>query len=246
MEKPKLFIATPMFGGMCHGEYAMSLLDLMISCYANGISSKVDTLYNESLVTRGRNKLVHQFLKSEGTHLLFIDADIKFRTEDVFLMLQKDVDVIGGVYPKKKIDWANVSEAVNQGAEIEDLPYYSSPLNFNLSENTPRETKITDAIEVQDVATGMMLIKREVFEKLKPVVESYKFYWNESHAGETCYAFFDTAIMGEEYLSEDWYFCRKWKSVGGKIHAAPWCELTHYGTHAFKGKFMPDIKKPQE
>jgi hypothetical protein len=60
-------------------------------------------LFNESLITRGRNYLAHEFLESDATHLMFIDADIDFDPKDVIALLAMNKPVIGGPYPKKCI-----------------------------------------------------------------------------------------------------------------------------------------------
>ena len=242
MQTPKLYVATPMFGNMCYGSYATSLLALTSNCVKFEIPCTVETRFNESLVTRARNFLAHSFLKTDSTHLLFIDADIEFNYEDIFEMVKKDVDVIGGIYPRKDMDWESISNAVKAGVEPKDLHFYSSPLNFNpLNFHEPLEALITDAVEVRDIPAGFMLIKREVFEKLKPSVEKCVFRPNEPFKGETYYCFFDTKVEDEEYLSEDWYFCRKWREAGGKIYAAPWVRLIHHGTYAYRGAFMPKL-----
>ena len=41
-------------------------------------------------------------------------------------------------------------------------------------------------------------------------------------------------------LSEDYYFCRKWREIGGDVWCAPWVKLTHWGTHPFFGKFISE------
>ena len=73
-EQIKCFIATPMYGGMCTGFYTQSLLKLQMGLQARGIPTAMSFMFNESLITRARNSLVHQFLKTDCTHLLFIEA----------------------------------------------------------------------------------------------------------------------------------------------------------------------------
>ena len=108
----KVFIATPMYAGQCFGFYLQSLLQLNNMMRDKDLTTMMSFLFNESLITRGRNALVHQFLKTDCTHLFFIDADIRFNPADVFPMLEADKDVICGIYPKKEINWHNVSRAV--------------------------------------------------------------------------------------------------------------------------------------
>ncbi len=71
LKQNKLFVATPMYGGMAHGLYVKSCLDLQATMAKYGIDTKFSFLFNESLITRARNYLVDEFLRSECTHLLF-------------------------------------------------------------------------------------------------------------------------------------------------------------------------------
>ena len=79
LRKFKLFVATPMYGGMSHGMFVKSCLDLQAVCSNYGIETRFSFIFDESLITRARNYLVDEFLRAEGfTHLLFIDSDIHF------------------------------------------------------------------------------------------------------------------------------------------------------------------------
>ena len=120
----KLFICTPMYGGQCYGFYAQSLLQLNNVLRDNNIQSMMSFMFNESLITRARNALAHQFLKTDCTHLMFIDADIRFNAYDVLPMLSADKDVIVGIYPKKEINWGTVKRAIDSGVEVDNLKHF--------------------------------------------------------------------------------------------------------------------------
>jgi hypothetical protein len=88
----------------------------------------------------------------------------------------------------------------------------------------------------------MMLIRREVFEKMKPQVPTY---WNNvmnmSERGspdQRIAEFFSTRIEPAtgNLLSEDYFFCDLWRQLGGQIWAAPWMRLSHLGTYVFEGR----------
>ena len=112
LEGKKLFVATPMYGGSCLGAYMKACLDLQAVAIQYGIEVKFSFLFNESLIQRARNYLVDEFLRSDCTHMMFIDADIGFNAMDVIAMLVLDKDIIGAPYPKKTIKWENIKKAI--------------------------------------------------------------------------------------------------------------------------------------
>src|SRR3954463_2646114 len=78
LRQRKLFLATPMYGGNCSGMFCRSVMDLAARCASYGIQLQVYYLFNESLITRARNYCCDEFLRSDCTHLMFIDSDIGF------------------------------------------------------------------------------------------------------------------------------------------------------------------------
>ena len=120
LRKRKIFVATPMYGGMCGGQYCKSSADLATLCTGYGVDVKFFYLFNESLITRARNYLVDEFMRSDCTHLMFIDADIGFDPNDVLAMAAiaepgSDKEIVCGPYPKKTIAWEKVKRAVDKG-----------------------------------------------------------------------------------------------------------------------------------
>ena len=49
--------------------------------------------------------------------------------------------------------------------------------------------------------------------------------------------YFDTALdpVDNRYLSEDYFFCRLWQQLGGKIWLEPSIKLNHIGSYTFEG-----------
>ena len=234
------FIATPMYGGMCTGAYTQSLLALVGYFSARGHQVSCAFMFNESLITRARNNMTHQFLQSQCTHMLWIDADIKFRPEDAYRMFEADKDVIGGIYPKKEINWQQVREAVGRGQE--NLANFTGSFVVNLVDNRPNVVVRQDQpCEVAALGTGFLMVKRKVYEKLKKRTPQFANDMSSIKPGELIYAFFDTPIDGESrrFLSEDYHFCHEWRRAGGKVYAAPWCQLGHMGTYLFEGTLIP-------
>jgi hypothetical protein len=242
-----IFIATPMYGGMCTGYYTQSLLQLSDLLKQNGIGNTFSFMFNESLITRARNSLTNAFLKhSDATHLLFIDADIHFNPQDVLNLLAEDKDIICGIYPKKEINWGSVKRAVENNVPENELKHHTGSFVVNLVGYVGEVTvPVNEPAEIFNGGTGFMLIKREVFEKMK---DNVPFYLNDvadlggsMQQQEQITEFFATSIEPEtgRLLSEDYHFCYNWRKLGGKVYAAPYCKLSHIGTYAFDGKLIP-------
>ena len=255
LKKNKLFIATPMYGGMAHGLYIKSALDLQMTMNKYGIETKFSFLFNESLITRARNYLADEFLRSEYTHMMFIDSDIHYSPQDVIALMALDKDVIGGPYPKKSINWANVAAAARNHPDLEpkELENLVGEYVFNVVKGTS-SFQVSDPLEVLEIGTGHMMIKRHVFEKMKDAYPTIQY--KPDHVGQAnfdgsryIHAYFDTVIDSadsitgggsERYLSEDYMFCQMWRKIGGTIHLCPWMKTQHIGTYAFTGN-MPAV-----
>lgn len=242
----KIFIATPMYGGMCTGQYTNSLLELVGTLQNAGYSVMYGKTYNESLITRARNTLVQEFLNSDCTHLLFIDADHGFKSNEILKMVRSDVGVIGAIYPMKSINWPRVYSAIQSGIPIEELEKYTGYFSANLKsdENQSVTIVLDKPLQVDNVATGMMLIKREVFERMIPTTGTYAGAGASGHIefGNNHYEFFKTEVDDNGVLlSEDYYFCKKWEELGEKVYAAPWVQITHFGSYEFSGSFAKSI-----
>lgn len=243
--KAKIFICTPMYGGMCAGYYTQSLINLVGVLSACGYQSGCSFLFNESLITRARNLLAHNFLQSDFTHLMFIDADIKFDGREVPMMIEADVPVICGIYPKKEINWPQVKKAVDNGVEGYALSEHTGSFVVNLKHYTGDVIVAANKpAEIWNGGTGFMLIKREVFEQMKDKVPHYTNDVIDVHghmqAGASIAEFFTTSIEPEtnRLLSEDYHFCRICRENDIKIYAAPWLNLGHLGSYLFEGKLL--------
>lgn len=246
LRQKKLFVATPCYGGQALGLYMKACLDLQATCIQYGIECRFSFIFNESLITRARNYLVDEFLRSGCTHLLFIDADIQFDPRDVIALLALDLDISGGPYPKKSINWTNIYNAVksnlnNPNFTPASLDQITGDYVFNPVPGTTT-FKVTEPVEVLEIGTGFMMVKREVF----PVyAEKYpELHYKPDHVGQAnfdgsryIHAYFDTIIDPEShrYLSEDYMFCQNARKIGYKVWLCPWMKTTHVGTYGFQG-----------
>jgi hypothetical protein len=210
----RVHICTPCYGGMMTESTFMSFIKWANTCRQLGLDWTMETMTNESLISRARNTLVAKFLDNpQSTHLMFIDADIGWEPWHLLVLLNRDVDVIGGLYPMKSLP---VKWVVN---------------GFNGAEQGPDGLQ-----EVSKTGTGFMLVKRHVFEKLNshPAVKPFN---NDiglpKELDQHLRTYYDTAVRENRYYSEDWTFCENWRDIGGKVWVDKRVLLKHTGTYTF-------------
>lgn len=249
LRKRKIFIATPMYGGMCMGPYTHALLQFSTICRQYDLQWEASFHYNESLIQRARNYLVDGFLRSDATHMMFIDSDIAFAPMDILAMLalsseESEYDVLCGLYPKKQIHWDRIKQAVENKVQMknaDELALFGGGFAFNLLPET-HSFKLSEPVEIMEGATGFMLIKRDVFKRFDEAYPENRYLPDHVHSEHfngtrEITAYFDCEIdpHSKRYLSEDYYFSHKVRNMGGKIWACPWISLTHVGTYGFQG-----------
>lgn len=242
----KLFIATPMYGGMATGPYTKACIDLVTVLNKYGIQFQFYFLFNESLITRARNYLVDEFLRSECTHLMFIDSDIDFNPMDVLTLLGLNKDIAGGPYPKKTIAWEKVYDATRLGLVTNPLQLeeFVGDYVFNIAPGTT-EINIQEPVKVLEIGTGFMMIRKDVFPKFAAAYPEKMFKPDHNRTVEfdgsrqIC-AYFDTVIDpdSKRYLSEDYMFCQWSRKLGIDIWLCPWMRLRHTGTFVFGGSLQ--------
>jgi len=214
LKTTRVHICMPCYGGMLTESTFMSYIKWSNTARQLGIDWTMETLTNESLISRARNTMVAKFLANpDSTHLMFIDADIGWEPWHLLVMLNRDVDVIGGLYPMKSlpIKWCvNGFDGAEEGAD--------------------------GLQEVSKTGTGFFLVKRHVFDKLnahpatKPFINDIGLPVELNPHMKT---YFDTAVRENRYYSEDWTFCENWRDLGGRVWVDKRVLLRHTGTYTF-------------
>lgn len=228
--KLHLHFAIPCYGGQINEPTFTSFLRFVLLAQKVGLQWSLDTMVNESLVTRARNNLVAKMMTNQAaTHFMFIDADIRFQPESILQMIMTDKDVIGGLYPKKALPISYVIN-VQPGTMIEN-----------------------DLFKVDTMGTGFMMFKKTVVEKMIEHYGATTKYVDDVGLGKQyepfMYSLFDTEIDEKgHYLSEDWTFCRRWQKIGGEIYAHSKVLLNHCGHYEFSGdlSILTGQPKPPE
>ena len=210
----KIHFMTPCYGGMITETCFSSYLQFMVLGLKESIDFQIDTLSNESNVNRARNSCAAKFLAGNATHLMFVDADIQFEAKSIIKLMTAGKDIVGGIYPQKVLPPKMVVNTIPDAKEEGDL------------------------LEVGTLGTGFMMISRKVFEKM--IEQGAQKYHDDiglsAEADNHQYDFFNCTIDSQgRYLTEDWSFCYKWRSMGGEIWADMSIPLAHTGTY----KFLP-------
>jgi hypothetical protein len=190
-KKPmRIMIALPDNHPFFHKEFVDSLINIQSDFYRWKIEN--DSPHELSIVCKGsvcldeaRNSLVRLMIENDQTHIFFMDTDQTFLPETVRLMIEvfennPEVDAVSGLYTWKKAPFTpHLYGGYKEGK------FYGAS-QFPLDE----------LFEVQAAGTGILMIKREVFERTE--YPWFKFEFNDD---------------GSFKFGEDLYFFRKAKPL---------------------------------
>lgn len=229
---------------MLHEPHFKSCMNLKETLTHLGLDHDWLTGKKESLVHRGRMEMAATFLKTDYSHLMWLDADIEFTSDDVAKLWNLNADIAVGVYAMKKPDQCWYA-AWKDGKLVKDLGQFTGP------------------IEVDYAGTGFMLLSRKALERVHEYLiaehaETEKLLWrlagdkplsetDEKRIGRLIEsqapnyegphgrvpALFMTPIHNDGLESEDYNFCRRAREAGLKIIMEPSVRLLHWGQYAF-------------
>ena len=216
-----IMIGTPAYGGMVHTDYIWSVLPLR----KNGVNYEIAFIGNQSLITRARNELFSLFVSSDYdkySHLFFLDADIGIKPEGVKRLLDHDKPLIAAPVPLK---------GISSGGK----PF------FNVGEIL--EEQENSLVTVDSVGTAVMCIRKDLALEVKEwAIENKQVYQRKNQSllnnvrqeisGEF-YNVFDVGIFDDDYLSEDFYFCRLARELGHKVYVDVSIPTRHNGNYVF-------------
>lgn len=213
----KVMIAAPSYDGTITVWHASSLSETCKLGLAHGVNVFAIYMSYDSLVQRARNDIIQLALEQDVDDLVFIDCDVDWTPADFFKLLEHDVDVVGGIYPKK--------------GDNEEYPV--KPLNgvMNFEEN--------GLVEVEGIATGFLRLTKRAIQKVWENSEEY----TEPHKPKPIRMVFNIDIVNGQLVSEDIIFCMKWRELGEKVWFDPSINLSHVGTKRWNGNFLSWLEK---
>jgi hypothetical protein len=224
----KVFLATPCYHAEVSLNYMASVLWQTPRIVAAGHEVQFSFTCGDA-VNRQRNQLVANFLKTDATHLLFVDSDTGFHGDDVVRMLAADLPIIGVNYPKRDYFWHQA--AGGTVGELRDSLLRGSVVVFEDARPLKHDGPVT-FLPCAFAGTGLMLIKREVFEaviaqKLVPALR------------DGLHRFFAFEVVDGDDLGEDYNFCILCRRAGFEVFYDPTATASHMGWHEFKGRPQP-------
>lgn len=264
--KPVIYLLTPCFASLCYVNYVHCLMETIELFRKYSIEIKVEFCRNDSLVSRARNNLVARAMGDpKMTHIIFIDNDISWDPQDILKLVIADKNIVGGIYPLKNYNWSDllvnkknpsnpdvISDMIKRknASQFKDVVSDENMIQYNLVRYNVNYLNNTLNIEknlskVKHIATGFMMIKRSVIEKMSKAFPSTKYVddvnFLRPEENKFAYALFDCGVEEGHYFSEDWLFCHRWTKMGGSIWMDVSISLTHTGIEDYKGCYVTSI-----
>ena len=148
-QKPSVMIAVPAME-MVNAEFAQHLAMAAANMVANGI--RINCAFNiGSVITIARRNLVDIFMKSDFSHIFWVDSDMKFPIDAPMRLLARNKDIVGANYRRRRFPNPNFTGMNGKNGQYTE---------FQTTDNSP-------AMEMCDVLPhGLVMVKRQVYEKI--------------------------------------------------------------------------------
>ena len=206
----------------------LSVIKLVQQLGKSGIEVGIQTM-KSPLIHQARNYLTSVFLTTQYQYMLFIDSDVEFEPEAVIRMMVVKKRIVCTPYRVKS-------------PEIDKHIYtveFKDPKNILvLAEGL---------VEIEAGPTGLMLIDRQVFEKIiknRPDLKiKNKAVPSPGASHEFYYNFFDFGFNDGYAMGEDIFFCKLARDNDFRIFANIESSTAHHGSFAWRGTFGKSMKE---
>lgn len=199
-------------------EFFHSYLASMQLLMKAGIQHACINVNGDCYLASARNRLVHKFLIEfpDATDLFFLDDDIGWTDPEAPLrLLEDEVDVVAGVYPKKQ-------ETLEFPVVMDESPGHliKSPSGL---------------FKALRVPTGFLRIRRHVLEAMAAQSAIYTQQMPDGSKAQIA-EIFQMGVKDGLWWGEDFDWCNKWRAMGGEIWVDPTIEFTHSGRKQWKAR----------
>jgi len=227
LEGKRVLIATPAYQGLVGTQYVNSLIASLSALRAAGAEVAYAIYANSGSVPRTRNQAVASMMSGGFTDLVFVDADMGWRAEDLCRLLAYDTSIVGATYPAR--------------TDVHPRWIVVWPEEVKQHE--------TGLLTARRLGTGFLRVRRDVIEKLEELHPELKYdapHAKTKEEKEHLFAFFDYHLVEHEdgsrgHLSEDYYFCDLVTDAGFTIWVDPDIYMEHIGTKKFVGTFSESV-----
>ena len=137
-----------------------------------------------TLIASQRMELARKALEEKADYLLWLDSDMRFPRETIGHLILRDKPIVAANYATRRMPVKPVAMMDNNG-EIGRV--YTAPDSEGLQ-------------PVDYIGMGVMMVKREVFEKV-----------------EAPWFAIPYSTIGNHYIGEDVFFCRKAREAGYEV-----------------------------
>lgn len=236
MLKTRILIGTPTAEGDLCPEFCETIVLLKDHFADNRPSVTFDLRFHETFDLRlVRNVYASEVLNDPSiSHLLFFDSDMGFFPTLIEKMLAADKPVVGVVSPKRSLDVKAVAAMARRFDDIriceiagnEYIPDSSAiPIGYDETGQPAYVKHEGSLIPVKRCGTGILLIRRDVFERMRtelpddydpiapPAARAY------GVTGGYLRCFDAVSATNGTTLGEDYAFSERWvRMLGGEIH----------------------------
>ena len=210
----RIFCAVPTYTGQICVPFLQSYVATWGHLAVNGVQMDLVNANHFTLVQFARNYLLHKFLEDGTyTHMLWIDSDLGWSPDAVLRMLNRNKDVIGGVYPLK--------------TKSPTYPYVY-------------DTAAVDGLQkVERLPTGFLLCTRNAIERVANSVRKHEMHYHDERMMVP--NVFDLVQEGKDYWGEDFVFCKRLRNLGIEIFVETDIDFQHVGLTAFTGNLAKQL-----
>lgn len=214
----RVTLATP-----CDDGHRLCFWDSLVKTLERGdmgCDLRVWTPPGDSLVTRGRDNITHDFyFNSSDDYLGFIDSDIDFRPEDVVQGVERRLPIVAGHYAIKQ----------------QDLRWCLNSIDGEKPDG------VTGLYRVATAGTGWLFFHRSVVARMIAAERRWKHwrmrYIDDARMDVRYHLFADEVIddpveftHSPRRMSEDWSFCYFARKLGYDIWADDGIIVMHEGS----------------
>jgi hypothetical protein len=251
MSEMRLMIASAFYMVTAYAPQILCLMEATKVLEQLGVNYTYTQLCGDSYVDRAKNNLVHEFLKTDYTHLMIIDSDETWDVEGFARLIKAALsgcEIVAGLYPCK-----------NNWEFYGGYPLEKDGAIMGIEKDGMR------LIEMDIVPGGFIIYSREAFERTRPNLDSYvnpdnsdlileAFRCNIEYLGHKIFKreeledmevpqLVDIVMQNQRggrkggRIGEDIYFQKRYKEMGGKIWCEPDITMGHFGVKEWRGNY---------